>query len=102
MQRLAILFWVLGFWQCSPSKMESSSNDTTSVTSSERIPELDLENYTVYDDETVQFSQFDDMEKNDSLETIKLSALTQVSRTPEGLQFKLKNNTTKLLKENRN
>lgn len=99
-------------WACTPSKVETaSSQDTTSsVTDAPEevpagnFPQLDVNHFTVIDTTDIFFVKSSDSVKIVTREEGEKSALqrdARVTRTSEGLQFRLKNGETKLLKETR-
>lgn len=98
-------------WACTPSKVETTSSEhTTSVAdvTEESFPRLDVEHFTILDTTDIFFKEMtgpSDSVMIVTMEESERSALqqdTRVTRTPEGLRFKLKNGETKLLTENKN
>jgi hypothetical protein len=72
------------------------------VTNSEGWPQLDLEHYKVYSytDTIIKFNEPSYLGDHEILEADYLTTEPAVTRTPEGLTFKLKNGELKLLKDN--
>lgn len=101
-------------WACTPAKVETTSSqdtissaDVTEDIIAGNFPQLDVAHFTVLD--TTDIFQNNVQGPSDSVKIVTMEdgekrALqqdTRVTRTPEGLQFRLKNGETKLLKENK-
>ncbi|MBT1701097.1 hypothetical protein KK083_29665 [Fulvivirgaceae bacterium PWU4] len=113
MNKTMIFAAIVLLWACTPAKVETtSSQDTTSSDATKapiagNFPQLDVEHFTILDTTDIFFVKMTgpgDSVKIVTMEEGEKRALqqdTRVMRTPEGLQFKLKNGETKLLKENK-
>jgi hypothetical protein len=88
---------------CSPQRNETvSSAEDSSVSESHTasVPVIDFDNFRILPDDTlVVFPETDNF--SDTLEANRIGTDSRVNRTSDGLQFKLRNGETKLIRDNK-